>query len=131
MAGLQEGVNEIKTALDDWITTIKDYNTYRGSLGVTIMAGFMGDKYPAKIAYYEGEIKTLDIDSLNPNKTGGKLPENKYRGSQGFFAPGSTQVNVICAGFPPAAKTAYPDQSRESPEFFPDQRKNTKDIDLT
>lgn len=49
IAGLQEGVNEIKTALDDWITTVKDYNTYRGSFGVTIISGFMGGKYPVKI----------------------------------------------------------------------------------
>ena len=74
IAGLQEGVNEIKTALDDWITTIKDYNTYRGSFGVTIVAGFMGEKYPAKIAYYEGEIKALDIDSLNPDKESKTTP---------------------------------------------------------
>ena len=67
-------MNEIKTALDDWITTIKDYNTYRGSFGVTIIAGFMGGKYPVKIAYYEGEIKALDIDSLNPDKESTTTP---------------------------------------------------------
>ncbi|MCJ7797666.1 MAG: LemA family protein, partial [Thermoleophilia bacterium] len=28
---MEVSVNEIKTALDDWITSIRDYNTYRGS----------------------------------------------------------------------------------------------------
>lgn len=69
MAGLQEGVNEIKTALDDWIVTIRGYNTYRGSFGVNLVAGFMGGRYPTKIEYYEGEIKALDIDTLNPEKS--------------------------------------------------------------
>jgi hypothetical protein len=66
MRGLQEGVNEIKTALDDWIVAIRDYNTYRNSFLPNLLAGFMGARYPVRIEYYEGKIKELDISGLNP-----------------------------------------------------------------
>ena len=65
MRTLEEGVNEIKTALDDWISAIKDYNTYRGRLWPTIWGGLMS-KFPSEIEYYVGEVKKLDIQSLNP-----------------------------------------------------------------
>jgi hypothetical protein len=67
MRSLEVGVNEIKTALDDWITAIRDYNTYRGSAWPSIAGSFMS-KYPSAIKYYEGETKKLDIDQLNPKK---------------------------------------------------------------
>ena len=62
---MEASVNEIKTALDDWIVTIKKYNTYRGSAWPSIVGGFM-KKFPAEINYYEGEIKKLDVNQLNP-----------------------------------------------------------------
>jgi hypothetical protein len=65
---MEVSVNEIKTALDDWIVTIKKYNTYRGSAWPTVVGGFM-KKFPSEIKYYEGEIKKLDVDALNPEKT--------------------------------------------------------------
>lgn len=65
MRSMEVGVNEIKTSLDDWITTIKDYNTYRGSAWPSIAGSFMS-KYPASIKYYEGDTKKLNIDELNP-----------------------------------------------------------------
>ncbi len=65
MRNMEEAVNEIKTALDDWIASIKTYNTYRGSAWASIVGGFMG-KFPAEIEYYEGEVKKLDMDELNP-----------------------------------------------------------------
>ena len=65
MRNMESSVNEIKTALDDWIVTIRRYNTYRGSAWPSIVGGFM-KKFPSEIKYYEGELKKLDVDSLNP-----------------------------------------------------------------
>ncbi|HVO76962.1 MAG TPA: LemA family protein [Candidatus Bathyarchaeia archaeon] len=67
MRNMEVSVNEIKTALDDWIVTIKNYNTYRGSAWPSILGGFM-KKFPAQIKYYEGEVQKLDVNSLNPEK---------------------------------------------------------------
>jgi len=67
MRNMESSVNEIKTALDDWIVTIKNYNTYRGSAWPSIAGNFM-KKFPAQIKYYEGEIKKLDVNELNPEK---------------------------------------------------------------
>ena len=65
MRNLEEAVNEIKTALDDWISAIKTYNIYRGSAWPTIVGNFMS-KFPAEIKYYEGDIKKLNVEELNP-----------------------------------------------------------------
>ncbi|MCX6707473.1 MAG: LemA family protein, partial [Candidatus Woesearchaeota archaeon] len=65
MRTLEEATNEIKTSLDDWIVTIRDYNTYRGSFWPNILGALMS-RFPPKIDYYEGKIKELDINSLNP-----------------------------------------------------------------
>lgn len=62
---MEESVNEIKTALDDWIYSIKQYNTYRGGFFPSIIGGLMG-QFPSEIKYYEGTVDELDIDSLNP-----------------------------------------------------------------
>jgi hypothetical protein len=67
MRNMESSVNEIKTALDDWVVTIKEYNTYRGSAWPSIVGGFM-KKFPSGIKYYEGEITKLDINELNPEK---------------------------------------------------------------
>lgn len=67
MRNMESSVNEIKTALDDWIVTIKNYNTYRGSAWPSIAGNFM-KKFPAQIKYYEGEITKLDVNELNPEK---------------------------------------------------------------
>lgn len=67
MRNMEASVNEIKTALDDWIVTIKKYNTYRGSAWPSIVGGFM-KKFPSEIKYYEGEVKKLDVNQLNPDK---------------------------------------------------------------
>jgi len=67
MRNMESSVNEIKTALDDWIVTIKKYNTYRGSAWPSIVGGFM-KKFPPEIKYYEGEVKKLDVNELNPEK---------------------------------------------------------------
>jgi LemA protein len=68
MRNMEEAVNEIKTALDDWVTTIKDYNTYRGSAWPSIVGGFMR-KFPSTIEYYKGDIKKLNVEELNPENT--------------------------------------------------------------
>ena len=68
MRNMEVSINEIKTSLDDWVVTIRDYNTYRGSAWPSIMGNFM-KKFPPQIKYYEGEIKELDIDVLNPEKS--------------------------------------------------------------
>jgi hypothetical protein len=67
MRTMQEGVNEIKTALDDWIHTIRLYNEYRGSAWPSLVGGFMR-RFPPRIDYYEGTAKELNIDELNPAK---------------------------------------------------------------
>ena len=67
MQTMEEGVNECKTALDDWITSIRTYNTYRGNAWPSIAGSFM-TKFPAQIQYYEGEVQKLDIKGLNPAK---------------------------------------------------------------
>ena len=68
MRNMEEAVNEIKTALDDWVTTIKEYNTYRGSAWTSIVGGFM-TRFPSTIEYYKGDIKRLNVDELNPENT--------------------------------------------------------------
>ncbi len=65
MRNMESSVNEIKTALDDWVVTIRDYNTYRGSAWPSMIGGFM-KKFPAEIKYYEGAIEKLDVNELNP-----------------------------------------------------------------
>ncbi len=67
MRNMESSVNEIKTALDDWVVTIKGYNTYRGSAWPSIVGGFM-KKFPSEIKYYQGEITKLDVNELNPEK---------------------------------------------------------------
>ncbi len=62
---MQEAVNEMKTALDDWIAAIRKYNTYRGSAWPSIAGSFMA-KFPSEIEYYEGKLEIPDIGSLNP-----------------------------------------------------------------
>jgi len=71
MRGVEEGINEIKTALDDWIVNIRNYNTYRKSFWVSTVAGMFSGKFsvfPEELEYYEGPIEELDIDALNPQK---------------------------------------------------------------
>ena len=67
MRNMESSVNEIKTALDDWVVTIREYNTYRGSAWPSMIGGFM-KKFPASIKYYEGEVTKLDVNELNPEK---------------------------------------------------------------
>ncbi len=64
---MEVSVNEIKTALDDWITSIKDYNSYRGNFMPSVIGGFL-PRFPSQIDYYEGTIKALDVDQLNPQR---------------------------------------------------------------
>ncbi len=65
MRNLEESTNEIKTALDDWITVIQSYNTFRGSFLPSILSGLFG-RFPSEIQYYEGEKTKLNVDELNP-----------------------------------------------------------------
>ena len=72
MVAVEEGYNEIKTSLDDWISVCRDYNTYRRSFVTNFFANtFFGDKFPERIAYYEGGIKEpeqmkIPAEDLNP-----------------------------------------------------------------
>ena len=71
MAAVEEGFNEIKTALDDWITLCRNYNTYRRSFITNWFTGTFGWEFPSKIAYYEGGIKEpeqikVTTEELNP-----------------------------------------------------------------
>jgi LemA protein len=72
MIAVQEGFNEIKTALDDWIALCRGYNTERRSFPTSWLASsFFGPELPERIAYYEGGIKEpeqvkVKADDLNP-----------------------------------------------------------------
>lgn len=73
MNAVQEGFNEIKTALDDWITLCKDYNQSRRSL-ITSWFAKNWTQFPERIAYYEGGIKEpeqirVTAEDLNPKAT--------------------------------------------------------------
>ncbi|MFP4498853.1 MAG: LemA family protein [Vulcanimicrobiota bacterium] len=63
---MEVAVNEVKTALDDWIYAIRDYNTYRGMFVPSMLGAFMGNQFPGQMEYYEGDITELDVESLNP-----------------------------------------------------------------
>ncbi len=65
MRNMEVVVNEIKTALDDWVTAIRNYNTYRGSAWASIVGGFLS-KFPSDVKYYEGDVTKLNVDELNP-----------------------------------------------------------------
>lgn len=71
MAAIEEGFNEIKTALDDWIVLCRAYNQYRRSLITSWFAKSFSWEFPDKIAYYEGGIAEpeqfkLTSEELNP-----------------------------------------------------------------
>jgi LemA protein len=71
MRSLEEGTNEIKTALDDWIRLIQRFNTYRKSFWVGMFAGVFSGKFsafPMEHDYYKGPIGELNIGDLNPQK---------------------------------------------------------------
>jgi LemA protein len=68
---MEVSVNEIKTSLDDWIQAIKDYNTYRGNFWPSIVGSFIR-QFPPNIEYYEGNVKELNVQDLNPQKADGK-----------------------------------------------------------
>jgi LemA protein len=69
MRNMEVAINEIKTALDDWVTTIRDYNTYRGSAWPSIIGSFMR-KFPSEIKYYQGDVTKLNVEQLNPENRG-------------------------------------------------------------
>ena len=70
MRNMEVSINEIKTALDDWIQAIKEYNSYRGNFGPSIVGSFI-KRFPAQLDYYEGAVKELDMQKLNPERQGG------------------------------------------------------------
>jgi LemA protein len=71
---MEVSINEIKTALDDWIQAIKDYNSYRGNFGPSVVGSFI-KRFPSSIEYYEGGVKELNVEKLNPQRPGGKPAE--------------------------------------------------------
>jgi hypothetical protein len=72
MVAVEEGFNEIRTALDDWIGLCRAYNVERRSFPTAwFAAAFFPDQFPERIAYYEGGIKQpeqikITADELNP-----------------------------------------------------------------
>lgn len=64
MRGLEEAVNEIRTALDDWQVAIRNYNTFRAQWPQSFVAGTLG--FPASFDYYKAEKAKLDMDKLMP-----------------------------------------------------------------
>jgi LemA protein len=71
MASIEEGYNEIKTALDDWISQILQYNRSRRSLVTNWFVQTFNWEFPKQIEYYEGGIKepekiNIKSEELNP-----------------------------------------------------------------
>lgn len=72
MVAVEQGFNEIKTALDDWIGQCRAYNVERRSFPTTWLAPiFFGKGFPDKIEYYEGGIAEpeqvkIKAEDLNP-----------------------------------------------------------------
>lgn len=65
MNAMEEAVNEIFTAFQDWQNAVLAYNSYRGQFFMPIIVGnALG--YPQSYAYYEGAAKRLDIKELIP-----------------------------------------------------------------
>lgn len=71
MVAVEQGFNEIKTALDDWIGQCRAYNVQRRSFPTNWYAAvFFGSGFPDQIAYYEGgitepeqvKVKTEDVN---------------------------------------------------------------------
>jgi hypothetical protein len=73
MAAVEEGMNEIKTAMDDWITDCKNYNTYRRQTITSFFVDrFYGDEFPERVDYYEGGIENAedfkpDVNMIKPD----------------------------------------------------------------
>ncbi|NLS45222.1 MAG: LemA family protein [Firmicutes bacterium] len=63
--GLEEAVNEIRTALDDWQVSIRTYNTYRGQWPQSFIARPLG--FPESYDYYKAEKAKLDMEKLMPS----------------------------------------------------------------
>ncbi|MGE5584792.1 MAG: LemA family protein [Bacillota bacterium] len=64
MRGLEEAVNEIRTALDDWQVSIRDYNTFRSQWPQSFVGGALN--FPASYDYYKAEKARLNMDELMP-----------------------------------------------------------------
>ncbi|MGE5587056.1 MAG: LemA family protein [Clostridia bacterium] len=64
MRSLEEAVNEIRTALDDWQVAIRNYNTFRSQWPQSFIGGMLG--FPASYDYYKAEKAKLDMNSLAP-----------------------------------------------------------------
>lgn len=65
MNAMEEAVNEVFTAFQDWQDAILDYNSYRGRLFMPLIVGnALG--FPRSFDYYEGESEGLDIRQLIP-----------------------------------------------------------------
>jgi hypothetical protein len=69
MRTAEEGVNEVKTALDDWVVLTRQYNAFAGNFWPSLCRNVLfGGKFPSEIPYYEGDVQKLDVDVLNPVK---------------------------------------------------------------
>lgn len=64
MRGLEEAVNEIRTALDDWQVAIRNYNTFRAQWPQSFVASALG--FPTSFDYYKAEKAKLDMGRLMP-----------------------------------------------------------------
>ena len=66
MNTMEEAVNEVFTAFQDWQDAVLDYNQYRGQLFMPLIAGnALG--FPRSFEYYEGVNQGLDIRELIPS----------------------------------------------------------------
>lgn len=65
MNAMEEAVNEVFTAFQDWQDGVFKYNQYRGQLFMPLIAGNMLG-FPRSFDYYEGVNQNLDIRELIP-----------------------------------------------------------------
>lgn len=70
MNAMEEAVNEVFTAFQDWQDAVLDYNQYRGRLFMPLIVGNMLG-FPRSFDYYEGVSPNLDIRELIPPTPGG------------------------------------------------------------
>ncbi len=59
---LEEGINEIKTSLDDWIFAAENYNSTRQSFFPKIIGNLAG--FPPEYDYYKADRAKLDISNI-------------------------------------------------------------------
>jgi len=59
---MEEPINEMKTALDDWIVKTKEYNTKRGQFPGNVIGGIFN--FPSEYDYYRSDKTKLNVSEI-------------------------------------------------------------------